>query len=83
MHERSGNVYENKGQGQKVEEFGRTDPLCLGRVIILLDNWRNKARMYMKTKEDDKQSGVGADPGHQGSAPYVDSNIGGTKPECI
>jgi len=51
MRERTGNVYENKGQGQKVEESRGSESLCLGTVIIRLENWRNKARMSMKTKE--------------------------------
>ena len=74
---------------------------------------QNKARMSMKTKEEDKQSEAGADialeclrcaegpglsgcgvsldlslrdiadPRHQGSAPTVDLETGGTKRECL
>jgi hypothetical protein len=61
--ERSGNVYENKGQGQKVEKSrnqmvgsgSRTSPTSAAR------NRENKARMSMKRKRNDKMS---LSPGH-------------------
>jgi len=36
----------------------QTSGVCAVRRV---KNWRNKARMFMKTKEDDKQSQAGAD----------------------
>ena len=83
LHERTGNVYENKGPGWRGIAFeclrcaegegrpGRTAPLgpvpsghrrphksgfCTGRVCGWYVFWRNKARMFMRTKQTDHRS---------------------------
>ena len=55
--EQSQNVYENKRQGQNVEENCGGDPCgrSRGTTRVALQNLGNKARMFMKTKDEDKK----------------------------
>ena len=62
--EQSQNIYENKGEAQKVRWFNgprlfhdRSDGPLRASVSLWFKSSQNKARMYMKTKEKYKKSG--------------------------